>query len=294
MFVSTFALAAVMSGDPAPAKATPRFEISRLYQWMFAKRPTPPKEAPAPIPEKAEDDLSDARIELRCRNAVFSEPALRASGMTVRVTGGVAYLEGAASSRWLRIRAEQLAGKTPGVIRVENNLRISDEMATPPPPTVDLPDVKQPASTPTPTSWEVLASRPKALAGEEGQPVVTTYAIRRPREGSSTLKPTSAQAAAPTKPGAGKLIPWDESQPLLIPAGEPIPRAIPKRERAEDPIDASIMRILSESPSAKGLSFERNGREIALKGAAPAHVLFSVAQRIGALDGVATVTLESP
>ena len=290
MFVSTFALAAVMSGDPAPTKAAPRFEISRLYQWMFAKRPTPPKEAVAPKPEKAEDDLSDARIELRCRNAVFSEPALRASGMTVRVAGGVAYLEGAASSRWLRIRAEQLAGKTPGVLRVENELRISDEMKTPPPPTVELPDVKQPEKSPT--SWEVLASRPKTLTADEGQPVVTTYSIRRPREGSSTLKPTSAQAASPTKPGTGKLIPWDESQPLLIPAGEPIPRALPKRDRVEDPVDTAIKRILSESRNANGLSFERNGREVSLKGAAPAHVLFSVAQRIGELDGVATVTLE--
>ena len=295
MFVSTMFIALSLAGDPVAApKPAPRFEFSRLYQWMFSKRPSPSKEPMPPKPNKAESDLSDARVELRCRSNVFNEPALRNSGMTVRVSGGVAHLEGQSQSRWLRLRAEQLAAKTPGVIRVENNLRIGDA--------IDLPAMGTPESQPetvvenasasSQSNWEVLASRPRTLGSAEGEPVVTTYAIRKPKDSQTTLNRTSTATAGSTKAGVGKLIPWNDSEPLPIPAGELIPRATSKRTALGDPVDEEIKKIIAETPNAKSVTFERVGREVVLRGSAPSSVLFAVAEDLGRLPGVATVKFE--
>jgi len=295
MFGPVMMFAIALGGDPvSPSKPTPaatRFDFTRAYQWLFQKRTGAKEKQATPASKEAtpDVDLSDARTELRCRNNVFNEPALRASGMTVRVVDGVAYLEGAATSRWLRIRAEQLAGSTPGVARVENHLRLvesTEKAATENTPPMDS---LKPA-TRAPSGLETLASRPKTLASDGGEPVVTTYAIRRPRDKDETLKPASAVTAAPVRPGSGKLVRWDEAEDGPLVPGIPRPAKSPS---VDEPVDVEIKRLLGASPKAKGLSYSRNGKEVTLRGAAPPNVMLSIAQAVGMLDGVATVTLEA-
>jgi hypothetical protein len=301
MFSSAIILALACGGDldSPPAKATPqasRFEFARMYQWLLAKRNgAKDKSAPAAKQPKQESNLSDARLELRCRNAVFNEPQLRNSGMTVRVVDGVAYLEGAAGNRWLRLRAEQLAGTTPGVIRVENHLKLveaSEKKATDgEPPLLQTTENVQTAAK-QPSGMETLVSRPKSLSADDGEPTVTTYTIRRGNEKENALKPAVANSPGASKSGAGRLVRWDEMEPLPTAEGNPIPR--PARAPViDEPVDVEIKKLLASSPKTKGWTFTRNGKDVVLHGSAPPSTMLKAAQEIGTLDGVATVTFEA-
>jgi hypothetical protein len=315
MIVGTMLSICVAVGDDATAKPpapAQRFEIRKAVQWLFGKRPSAAKEATAPAGQGA-DDLSDARIELRCKNSVFGDPTLRASGMTIRVLGGIVYLEGTAATRLQRVRAEQLAQKTPGVTRVENHLRVADADAGDPlpvpaaPPAEPFESVKavEHAAPTKDHPSDVVVSRPKTLAPNGDEPTVTTYTIRRTPSPGSELQPAAAKATAtPTKKGGGRLVPWNESPANpqsswldalgITPAASPLRNDIPTaRPVAVDPLDRAVQKALANSPHADALTFERQGGDIVLKGNAPPAALFSVAQEVGKLPGVATVSIGS-
>lgn len=313
MIVAICAISA--DGDAAPSNppANSKFDVRRAVQWIFGKRPQP-KEASSVAPSGGKnDDLSDSRIEMRCRTSVFSDPSLRATGMTVKVISGVAYLEGVANSRVQRLRAEQLAQKTPGVVRVENQLRLNDDSnstslstASDPraPVATEATDMHvETVSVVSPQPINVVASRPKSLPTEVGEPSVTTYSIRRNQSAGAELQNASSRTAPTGKGSPGKLVPWNDGaskqtsfglfETLGLSTTTQVERVNKAAKKSVDPLDLAIQGILNSSASANDLTFERTGGNVVLKGAAPATAKLKAAQEIGRIPGISTVGIDS-
>jgi hypothetical protein len=312
MFVGLVVATCVFTGDgnavPAPPATSSKFDVRRAVQWIFGKRSAPAKEPAPAAGQKNDGELADSRIELRCRSNVFGDPSLRATGMTVKVVGGVAYLEGVATSRWQRLRAEQLAQRTPGVQRVENQLRLEEgEIANTQPSEPPAP-IADPVKTPVKTiaaeksSPSVIASRPKSLATDSGDPAVTTYTIRRSGGKPSELQNATAEAKPTSKRNAGKLIPWNEgASPAsgwleslgVMAAAAPSPIKEQDVSPSLEPMDLAVQRALSANAHGNALTFERTGGNVVLKGSAPAAAKLKIAQDIGRIPGIATVGIDS-
>jgi len=311
MFAQILAVVCLCGADEAPAKPKPgaqRFDLRRAAEWLFGKRAAPAN-SPEPKTALTEADLSDSRTEVRVRSAVFADPALRASGMTIRVVDGVVYLEGKTATRWQRLRAEQLARATPGCTRVENALQVSGDVPQSPldqghgsslddaatlGETVAVAAQSSPAST--------VVSRPKTLPKDESGLIVTTYAVRRTRTPSDLHATAGSESAAKTdapaaKRNSGRLVPWaddgsESTAPLLNRFGSAMARPTPPvSRRPADAIDLAVQRALASSPFGDRLTFDRSGKDVILKGTAPTAALMQLAQEVSRIPGVGTVAI---
>lgn len=74
-----------------------------------------------------EDGLSDTAIRQDLRDAIRRDPYLDAYELSVSVDNGVATLDGTVDTFFERAQADDLAARTPGVIRVDNELSVSTD-----------------------------------------------------------------------------------------------------------------------------------------------------------------------
>jgi hypothetical protein len=299
-----------------PVATNSKIDVRRAFQWIFGKRQASKDQAEQiPSATEKQTDLSDSRTEMRCRTNVFNDPTLRASGMTVRVVDGVAYLEGSAQSRFDRLRAEQLAQKTQGVLRVENHLRVAKggdlPQALETNPSTGASGVVSPVtpgletvSVTKHTSTAVVASRPKSLPSKDGEPAVTTYSIRRGRTSNSPLENAHVQPKQTAKEVTGKLVPWSEAS-ISSPSEavvdsrrnnsdlEAVATSVRLAESSLSPLDSAVRRVLASSPNSNDLTFHRKGGDVVISGSAPATAKLKVAQEIGRIEGVRTVSIDA-
>lgn len=68
--------------------------------------------------------LDDAMVTARVKNAIFNEPSLKVTDISVTTEGGVVTLDGSVKTRAERARAAEVARKEEGVRRVNNLLKV--------------------------------------------------------------------------------------------------------------------------------------------------------------------------
>ncbi len=326
MWAAWAAATAILAADGAePRAAPPRWSLpawaERLRDpatWGFRKRPAGP---------------SDAVLKLRCQDAVFVDRTLRGSGLEIAVAGGQATLAGAVPTAEDARRAERLVAAVRDLRGVRNQLRLATPFnaaglassdfpvgerppeplpqVVPARPTAplgrgepapvqlskprragSLPLVAElapvasfafppaPEALPTPPREAgVIVGRPISVLVSPDLPRVTEYTILRALPAAPAL-PFPSAAAARKRPGlvrAGSAAPNVDSLPAL---------ALPPDE---------IATALRDDPAAARLQYRREGAEVVLFGAATdAAALFGVVDRLGALPGVAAVSVDQP
>lgn len=68
--------------------------------------------------------FDDAMVTARVKKAIYDEPALKVSEISVTTENGLVSLEGSVKSRAERIKATQVARKVEGVKKVRNELKV--------------------------------------------------------------------------------------------------------------------------------------------------------------------------
>jgi osmotically-inducible protein OsmY len=68
--------------------------------------------------------LDDAKVTARVKKAIYDEPTLKVTDISVSTEDSVVSLSGAVKSRADRTKAEQVARKVEGVKRVKNELKV--------------------------------------------------------------------------------------------------------------------------------------------------------------------------
>lgn len=66
----------------------------------------------------------DTMVTARVKKAIYNEPSLKVSEISVRTEDSVVALSGAVKTRADRTKAEQVARKVEGVKRVKNELKV--------------------------------------------------------------------------------------------------------------------------------------------------------------------------
>ena len=68
--------------------------------------------------------FDDAAITAKVKTAIFNEPGLKVTGISVRTEDQVVELSGSVKSRLERVKAGEVAKKVDGVKRVKNDLKV--------------------------------------------------------------------------------------------------------------------------------------------------------------------------
>jgi len=68
--------------------------------------------------------FDDAMVTARVKKAIYNEPALKVTDISVTTEGNVVSLEGSVKSRAERVKAAEVARKVEGVKRVRNELKV--------------------------------------------------------------------------------------------------------------------------------------------------------------------------
>ena len=68
--------------------------------------------------------FDDAAITAKVKTAIFNEPGLKVTRISVRTEDQVVELSGSVKSRLERVKAGELAKKVDGVKRVKNDLKV--------------------------------------------------------------------------------------------------------------------------------------------------------------------------
>ncbi len=72
--------------------------------------------------ETASAYAKDKEISARIKTAMYSDPVVKGTQVTVNSLNGVVQLSGFVDSQQAKERAGQIASETPGVVKVYNNL----------------------------------------------------------------------------------------------------------------------------------------------------------------------------
>jgi osmotically-inducible protein OsmY len=68
--------------------------------------------------------LDDAMVTARVKKAIYNEPSLKVTDISVTTENGVVSLEGSVKTRSARLRSAEVARKVEGVKRVRNELKV--------------------------------------------------------------------------------------------------------------------------------------------------------------------------
>jgi osmotically-inducible protein OsmY len=68
--------------------------------------------------------FDDAMVTARVKKAIYNEPSLKVTDISVSTEGSVVALEGSVKSRSERLKAAEVARKVEGVKRVKNELKV--------------------------------------------------------------------------------------------------------------------------------------------------------------------------
>jgi osmotically-inducible protein OsmY len=68
--------------------------------------------------------FDDAMVTARVKKAIYNEPSLKVTDISVSTEGSVVALEGSVKSRAERLKAAAVARKVEGVKRVKNELKV--------------------------------------------------------------------------------------------------------------------------------------------------------------------------
>ena len=68
--------------------------------------------------------FDDAMVTARVKKAIYNEPSLKVTDISVSTEGSVVALEGSVKSRAERLKAADVARKVEGVKRVKNELKV--------------------------------------------------------------------------------------------------------------------------------------------------------------------------
>jgi osmotically-inducible protein OsmY len=68
--------------------------------------------------------FDDAMVTARVKKAIYDEPSLKVSEISVTTEDGLVSLEGSVKTRGQRVKATQVARKVEGVKRVRNELKV--------------------------------------------------------------------------------------------------------------------------------------------------------------------------
>ena len=68
--------------------------------------------------------FDDAAITAKVKTAIFNEPGLKVTGISVRTEDHVVELSGSVNSRLERVKAAEVAKKVDGVKKVKNELKV--------------------------------------------------------------------------------------------------------------------------------------------------------------------------
>jgi osmotically-inducible protein OsmY len=68
--------------------------------------------------------FDDAMVTARVKKAIYNEPSLKVTDISVTTEGSVVALEGSVKSRSERVKAAEVARRVEGVKRVKNELKV--------------------------------------------------------------------------------------------------------------------------------------------------------------------------
>ena len=68
--------------------------------------------------------FDDAMVTARVKKAIYNEPSLKVTDISVSTEGSVVALEGSVKTRAERLKAAEVARKVEGVKRVKNELKV--------------------------------------------------------------------------------------------------------------------------------------------------------------------------
>jgi osmotically-inducible protein OsmY len=68
--------------------------------------------------------MDDSMVTARVKKAIYSEPSLKVSDISVSTDGAVVALSGSVKTRAERVKAAEVARKVEGVKKVKNDLKV--------------------------------------------------------------------------------------------------------------------------------------------------------------------------
>jgi BON domain len=152
----------------------------------------------------AKKAVSDDTLSNGIKGELYSDPTTKAANISVAVKGGIATLSGDVPSSDVELQAMKLANATPGVARVDDQMKVTAAMAAAPP----APDAAaQSQAPPMPAASQSPAITPQ-------KPPVTPAPTPVP----SAMPPASSPVSTPAPVAA----PVRERVPVTVPVGQSV------------------------------------------------------------------------